>query len=232
MPTPQMPFPTPLTGDPNDVAHALEAGSAEWGRGDRREAVRWVHRAADAAEAAGDDRRAVGLARVAADLMSSLAPESSSPVPRDEGAALAPFDDFNDQTIVDSPAIQAARTMHSSVTITGVTGVTISERRPSKPPPPPRPGLVGVPKPSISASTPVPPSARPSVSVSASTPVPASAKPAIPRTALRVSVARGKDGERGLVVNVLDEGAVAPPGTSEALLVLLDPNSALARDAG
>jgi hypothetical protein len=144
--------------------------------------------------------------------MSSLAPESSSPVPRDEGAALAPFDDFNDQTIVDSPAIQAARTMqHSSVTI---TGVTISERRPSKPPPPPRPGPVGLAKPSLSAST----------------PVPASAKPALPRTALRVAVARGKDGDRALVVNVLDEGVAAPLGTTEALLVLLDPNSALARE--
>jgi hypothetical protein len=198
MPTPQLPFPTPLTGDPNDVANALEAGSAEWGRGDRREAVRWVHRAADAAEAAGDDRRAVGLARVAADLMSSLARESSSPVPRDEGAALAPFDDFNDQTIVDSPAIQAARTMQHS-------GVTITERRPSKPPPPPRPATAQ--KPAATLVT-----------------------PPLPRTALRVAVTRNKDGERALIVNLLDEGVAAPPGTSEALLVLLDPNSALARD--
>jgi hypothetical protein len=200
MPTPTLPFPTPLVGDPNDVAHALEAGSAEWGRGDRREAVRWLHRAASAAEAAGDDRRAVGLARVAADLMGALPPESSSPLPRDEGAALAPFDDFNDQTIVDSPAIQATRTMqHSGVTL---TGVTINERRPSKPPPPPRP--TAPPKPSQVTSP-------------------------LPRTALRVSVAR-KDGERGLIVNVLDEGAPAPAGTSEALLVLLDPNSGIARE--
>jgi len=199
MPTLQLPFPTPLTGDPNDVAKALQAGSAEWGRGDRREAVRWLHRAADAAEAAGDDRRAVGLARVAADLMSSLGPESSSPVPRDEGAALAPFDDFNDQTIVDSPAIQAARTMQHS-------GVTITERsRPSKPPPPPRPAAVQKLAPTL-------------------------VTPALPRTALRVAVTRNKDGERAFVVNLLDEGVAAPPGTSEALLVLLDPNSELARD--
>lgn len=198
MATPQLPFPTPLTGDPNEVANALEAGGAEWGRGDRREAVRWLHRAADAAEAAGDDRRAVGLARVAADLMSSLGAESSSPVPRDEGAALAPFDDFNDQTIVDSPAIQAGRTMQHS-------GVAISERRPSKPPPPPRP--VAVQKPSASPQP-------------------------LPRTALRVAVVRDKDDERVLVANVLDEGTPAPAGTSEALLVLLDPNSTLARDGG
>jgi hypothetical protein len=203
MPTSPLPFPTPLTGDPNEVANALEAGSAEWGRGDRREAVRWVHRAADAAEAAGDDRRAVGLARIAADLMSSLGPELLSPVPRDEGAALAPFDDFNDQTIVDSPAIQAARTMNHS-------GVSVTERRPSKPPPPPRPAAVQKPAP---ASAPF-----------------ASASAPLPRTALRVAVVRSKENERVLVVNVLDEGASAPPGTSEALLVLLDPKSALARD--
>jgi hypothetical protein len=200
MSTQPLSFPTPVTGDPNDVAHALEAGNVEWGRGDRREAVRWVHRAADAAEAAGDDRRAVGLARAAADLMSSLGAESSTPKPRDEGAALAPFDDFNDQTIVDSPAIQAARTMQHST-------VTISER-PSKPPPPPRP-----------------PTQRPSAA-----PLPSAAPRA--RTALRVAVVRNKDNERVIIANVLDEGASAPPGTSEALLVLLDPNAAWARDGG
>ena len=201
MSTQQLSFPAPVQSDPNEVAHALEVGSAEWGRGDRREAVRWVHRAADAAEAAGDDRRAVGLARAAADLMSSLGAESSSPKPRDEGAALAPFDDFNDQTIVDSPAIQAARTMQHSA-------VTISER-PSKPPPPPRP-----------------PTQRPSAVPLGTT---SSAAPR-PRTALRVAVVRNKDNERVIIANVLDEGAPAPPGTSEALLVLLDPNAALARD--
>lgn len=193
MSTQPLSFPTPVTTDPKDVAHALEVGSAEWGQGDRREAVRWVHRAADAAEAAGDDRRAVGLARAAADLMSSLGPESSSPKPRDEGAALAPFDDFNDQTIVDSPAIQAARTMQH-------TPVTISERRPSRPPPPPKPS---VPR----------PAARP-----------------LARTALRVAVVRDEKNDRVIVANVLDEGAEAPPGTSEALLVLLDPNAVLTRD--
>jgi hypothetical protein len=129
--------------------------------------------------------------------MSSLRPESSNPVPRDEAAALAPFDDFNDQTIVDSPAILAARAMPSGT-------VAIDERkpRPSKPPAAP-------PRPAAAAKLPVAP---------------------LPRTALRVAVARSKDSDRVLVVNVLDEGASVPPGTSEALLVLLDPNSALARD--
>lgn len=89
---------------------ALESGKQAWVTGELREAVRWVHRAADAAEAAGDDGRALALASAAADLMSALEGLASSTIPpRDEAAALAPFDDFNDQTIVDSPAMMVAR---------------------------------------------------------------------------------------------------------------------------
>jgi hypothetical protein len=117
-------FPSALPADPKSVSSALEAGHKEWTRGDLREAVRWVHRAADAAEAAGDDRRALDLARIAADLMSSLELSASVPksVPRDEASALTPFDDFNDQTIVDSPAILAARAAQQGT-------VVIEERR-------------------------------------------------------------------------------------------------------
>jgi hypothetical protein len=65
--------------------------------------VRWIRRAADAAEAAGNDMRALSLARMAADLKSTLELPATIVPPRDEAAALAPFDDFNDKTIVDSP---------------------------------------------------------------------------------------------------------------------------------
>lgn len=102
-------YPTPLANDPETVQHALQAGVSEWEHGDVRAAVRWVHRAADAAEAAGDDRRAVSLAGLAADLISSLnLPHSTAPI-SDEASALAPYDDFNDATIVDSPANVAVR---------------------------------------------------------------------------------------------------------------------------
>jgi hypothetical protein len=96
-------FPSPLPDDPKTVIMALETGMAEWGRGDLNEAVRWIRRAADAAEAAGNDMRALSLARMAADLKSTLELPATIVPPRDEGAALAPFDDFNDKTIVDSP---------------------------------------------------------------------------------------------------------------------------------
>src|SRR6187401_1110781 len=83
-PMPSPAFPLPVPGDASSVTQALEAGGADWGRGDFREAVRWVHRAADAAETAGDDARAVGLARAAADLMTVI--PSRAPSPGDEAA--------------------------------------------------------------------------------------------------------------------------------------------------
>ena len=103
MATPGDDFPTPLPDDPKTVVVALETGSVEWARGDLNEAVRWIRRAADAAEAAGDDMRALSLARRAADLKSTLELPVTIRPPRDECATLAPFDDFNDKTIVDSP---------------------------------------------------------------------------------------------------------------------------------
>jgi hypothetical protein len=91
-------FPRPLPDDPKTVVMALETGSAEWDRGELNEAVRWIRRAADAAEASGDDMRALSLARMAADLKSTLELPATIP-PRD---APASFDDFADKTIVDS----------------------------------------------------------------------------------------------------------------------------------
>jgi len=74
-------------------------------------AVRWIRRAAEAAETAGNDPRALELARCAADLTSSL--ETAS-LARDEAAALAAFDDFNDQTIVEAPASLGERQVSKS----------------------------------------------------------------------------------------------------------------------
>jgi hypothetical protein len=100
-------FPATQSGDAPSVVAALESGRTEWQQGGLREAVRWIHRAADAAESSGDDLRALTLARIAADLIGTL--QQPLPIPRDEAAALAPCDDFNDQTIVDSPATAIAR---------------------------------------------------------------------------------------------------------------------------
>lgn len=100
-------FPATQPGDAPSVVAALESGRTEWQQGGLREAVRWIHRAADAAESSGDDLRALTLARIAADLIGAL--DQPLRRPRDEAAALAPCDDFNDQTIVDSPDTAIAR---------------------------------------------------------------------------------------------------------------------------
>jgi hypothetical protein len=197
-------YPTSVPGDSSAVATALLAGSVEWKNGEVREAVRWVHRAAEAAEAIGDDSRALSLTRVAEDLMKALLSSDGTdlaPHSDDEAAALAPFDDLNDQTIVDSPAVLASRTTQSAASLRRV-GAPSEEpvKRPPAPLKPPRP----------SASSPR-----------------ASLRPpggAALRTALRVSVVTDPKNEKVFVATTLDEGALAPAGTKEALLVLLDPD--------
>lgn len=180
---PSLDFPRPAPTDPGTVVSALEKAAAQRASGALREAVRWVHRAADAAEAAGDDARALELARRAADLMSSLElPSVPVPFPRDEAAALAPFDDFNEQTIVDSPAALVAR--H-----TAQGTVKLEELETNR------------------ASS--------------------SGKRASSRPALRVAVPLAAPRGGLLSVRILADGAEAPKGTTEALLVLLDPDAKL-----
>jgi hypothetical protein len=80
------PFPISTAQDDEQVMTALDTASALWSRGDAREALRWLRRAAEAAGEAGDDFRAVQLARAAADLSSelqippSLVPASMNPL--------------------------------------------------------------------------------------------------------------------------------------------------------
>src|SRR5688500_163043 len=82
-------FPVSTAQDDEQVTTALDTASALWTRGDAREALRWLRRAAEMAGEAGDDWRAVQLARAAADLSSelqippSLVPASPGPlIPR------------------------------------------------------------------------------------------------------------------------------------------------------
>jgi len=82
MPDPNLSFPNPEPGDPEEVVVALETATALWTRGDSREAIRWLRRAAETAGEAGSDVRAVTLARSAADLTSRLQiPQSVPPEP-------------------------------------------------------------------------------------------------------------------------------------------------------
>lgn len=79
--------PEPLSDDGDDITTALETAAIFNAQGDVREAVRWVRKAAEAASDAGNDLRALALARAVADLNvgASLAPSAPPP-----SAAAAP----------------------------------------------------------------------------------------------------------------------------------------------
>lgn len=87
-------FPQPQEADSEDVSWALSTGQAMWSRGDTAEAIRWVKRASESAADAGDDDRALALARVAADLKvltgGSVMPPAPPPEPAPRPATAAP----------------------------------------------------------------------------------------------------------------------------------------------
>src|SRR5512135_2884461 len=73
--------PTAEHDDQDDVRWALETAQAVWSQGDRRAALSWLRRAAEAAAEAGADLRAVQLARAAAELRSDLEIPRTLPPP-------------------------------------------------------------------------------------------------------------------------------------------------------
>jgi len=189
-------LPRAEAGDAAEVALALETARALWSKGQGLESVRWIQRAAENAESAGNDLRAVTLARAAADLRAEVHVASEPPGAMNEAAALTPYDDFSEQTIVDSPATSLARASLQS-------GVQIAEA-PLAPPTKSQVMLVPSPTP----------------------PVTATGRFAQHQT-VRVAVLGGDPATRQLSLRVLNEGEAAPPGSTEALLVALDPQQKL-----
>lgn len=94
IPTASVPPPQPA--DSGEVTEALDVARKLWKDGNCHDAIRWVQRAAQAAEEAGDSLRMSALARASADLEASLTatrPVHSSappPVPRRLGSSLPP----------------------------------------------------------------------------------------------------------------------------------------------
>ena len=215
--------------DPEAVAVAIETARALFRTGERLDALRWLRRAAERAEEAGDDVRSVSLARSAADLSTELqsmppppvasasppiasAPPTtiaSSPPPtsrrNDEAAALAPYDDFADKTAVDVHAPPVVReALQSGVHITELPDSQESPR--------------SVTMPSPSSSIPI---------VSGSPIAPQAAPPPALRQGLRVAVSADPTTPGTWLVRALGEGVAAPAGSDEALLIALDPHSQL-----
>jgi hypothetical protein len=185
-------LPRTEASDVAEVSLALETARALWSKGLPLESVRWIQRAAENAESAGNDLRAVSLARAAADLRAEVSVASEPAGAKNEAAALTPYDDFTESTIVDSPASSLARVALQS-------SVQIAEMPSS---PPTQSSVIAAP----AAPT---PSARSGV--------------AAQHQAVRVYVVGGDATNRELSVRVLEEGERAPAGSTEALLVSLDP---------
>ncbi len=72
-------IPPPSSSDADDVVWALQTAATQWERGEQRDAVAWLQRAARAAGDEGNDARAIELGRLAAELLDSFPPEAPRP---------------------------------------------------------------------------------------------------------------------------------------------------------
>ena len=191
--------------DPEAVAVAIQTARALFHTGDRLDALRWLRRAAERADEAGDDTRAVNLARSAADLSTELQSKPPPPSHPDEAAALASYDDFSDKTVVDAPTATAIvrDALQSGVQITELPESVKSPRSVTMPSP---------------ASTPA---------TQRTSQVPVDSARPTPRQALRVAVTRDPEVPGAWRVRALPEGASPPSGSEEALLIALNPKSRL-----
>ena len=71
-------FPAPLPNDADDVVVALQSARSLWDASDYSQAARWLRKAAAAAQEAGDDDRALELAKLAGNIESVPAPAAKA----------------------------------------------------------------------------------------------------------------------------------------------------------
>jgi hypothetical protein len=81
-------IPTSEAADPDAVQHSLAQARSELERGDGREALRHLRRAAEDADQAGRELRAVALARSAADLATEVGASVTPPPVREASSAV------------------------------------------------------------------------------------------------------------------------------------------------
>jgi hypothetical protein len=207
--------------DSDDVTVALQTARALQKKGDLHESLRWLRRAADAAERDGNDRRAVALARAAADLTSLIGTSEKTGTP------------------TPPPSSPLAVTAKRS----GPPPLPSNAQR-SAPPPLPSNAQRAARTSAVPASSSLPPPLHAAVSSPPSSVEPApiaarssslpSSKPAIPidvaklisaGSVLRVSIKRSVRDPNLLVVRKLETGKTSPPGTTEGYVVLADPGA-------
>jgi hypothetical protein len=82
----ELTLPTPDNDDSDDVRWALETAQTLWKQGDKSGSLRWLSRASEMAAHEDADMRALELAKVAAELRSTLDLPNSLPPPVPAGA--------------------------------------------------------------------------------------------------------------------------------------------------
>ena len=94
-------LPTIEEADSSDTKWALETARTLWSQNERRDALQWVRRAAESAAEAGQDDRALALAKMGAELRNSLdIPRTLPPPPPKPLDVSVPGHDSGDELVV------------------------------------------------------------------------------------------------------------------------------------
>jgi hypothetical protein len=200
-------IPTPARADTETVTTALETAAIFRSKGDSREAMRWLRRAAESAGAAGDDARALSLSRVAADLHEELdaaTEQKATPYPPPPSARSAPPSSSSMRAAPPPASPRSAAPALPSTPPTSTPLVSASTLPTSTP--------------LASTSTPPTSTSAPPTSTSVATGV---------RPAARVAVAISTTKVGVFELRLLADGETPRLGSSEAMLVMLDPSSKL-----
>src|SRR5262249_20382067 len=136
---PAVVLPEPRPEDDEDVVWGLSTARTLWGRGERRDAIVWLRRAAEAATNAGQDFRASALGMYARGLEERLATIAAH-------AAAAPAAYVSEDTEDRLPEIAGDDTISDEELSPTGDAVSVDfdvtpepPRRPAPPPPPPAP---------------------------------------------------------------------------------------------
>jgi hypothetical protein len=194
-------FPQPEPDDADEVVLALKTAGSLWTSGEKLEAIRWLRKAQESADGAGNDMRSLTLARAAAEL--TEAAEKTDALKADE---------------TEQSASEPAATEDSRPQLT----------KPPMPPPNPKTRLES-PRAKASngrSSAAVVAVAREGNGQPESGGVVASEPGPILTQTLRVGIKRSVRDDELLVARVLEDGEV-PVGYQEALVVLTDPSQDL-----
>lgn len=201
------PLPAVEPTDASDTRWALQTALHLWNQGERRESLQWVRRAAEAAAEAGQDDRALRLAKMGAELRGVLEiPRTLPPSPPAEAPA---------PVVAPAPAVPS---VSAAVAPAMAPAVPLSAPRPVSVPPSATPSS-SIPPPSLRGE-----SELVVTVVATNGSIPAPDASLVAHRAIRVLVTPGAS-ESDLKVRKLRPGEVAPRGGTVAILVALEPGA-------